>query len=167
MLLPVTCRYLQEGRCSIVLQRTGIEWSAHPLACEDCAKQTPPQRWNKVTIGLSIAALRTAKDPRYDTLVKQWLPQLKQFIDNAKTTEKTASLPKQLSNYAKAIARWTTAGQPKRTDEEVASILMICKACSYFTGKSCMVCGCRINVSKRAAFNKARMSTENCPKGKW
>ena len=162
--MPTTCPYLQEGRCSIVLQRTGIEWIAHPRACEACSKQTPPQGWNKATMGLCIAALHKAKDPEFEKKAKALLAEL---YWHPTTTIKSVSLPRRVSNYAKAIAKWTAAGQPKRTDAEVESILMLCRACSHFNGESCKVCGCRVNASQAGVANKARMRTEFCPKLKW
>lgn len=160
----MACVHLKNGICRIVKSKTGIEWITDPRTCDACLNQIPSHRWNKVTIGLCLVALRTAKKPKYAHKITALVTELhRQQVKNGKP----ASLSRRVTNYAKAIARWTAAGQPKRTDEEVASILMICRACSYFNGKSCKVCGCRVSASQAGLTNKARMATELCPKKKW
>lgn len=76
-------------------------------------------------------------------------------------------------NYATALARWVAAGQPRRTESEIKSILAICQACPLYrpnkkdTGKGhCKACGCGLN-DKNEVTNKIMMATEVCPKGKW
>jgi hypothetical protein len=78
--------------------------------------------------------------------------------------------------WLKALARWHLAGRPRRTDEEVAACLLCCVGddrtprCEHYRdewGGRCKLCGCRVNKSQMATFNKARMATENCPAGKW
>lgn len=70
-----------------------------------------------------------------------------------------------LSRYARAVKRWTEAGKPTRTDEQVATIFAICQACEHFAEarSKCRLCGCRLNIGKNARFNKIRMATESCP----
>ena len=71
--------------------------------------------------------------------------------------------------YAKALKRWVAAGRPTRVDEEVAAIEAICKACEKYEPESgrCKVCGCKITTPGIAILSKAKLATENCPKGKW
>lgn len=71
-------------------------------------------------------------------------------------------------SYAAAAARWTAAGQPKRTEAEQQAVLEICKACPLFEphpkkpesrpGK-CGMCGCKLNLKS----GKVAWATESCP----
>ena len=76
--------------------------------------------------------------------------------------------PEHIKHYADALIRWRAAGYPTRTQPEVEACLAVCVACEHYTknGK-CRKCGCCVNNSKIAALNKAKMLTEQCPKGKW
>jgi len=69
-------------------------------------------------------------------------------------------------HYAAALAKWTRAGFPKRSQEEVERIELICRACEHYIGGRCNLCGCRVNLGP-AITNKIRMATENCQKDKW
>ena len=69
--------------------------------------------------------------------------------------------------YTKAIATWTMAGMPVRSNHEVASIFAVCAACDHFNGRACTVCGCSTSTSAIAFVNKIKMATEKCPKDKW
>ncbi len=71
------------------------------------------------------------------------------------------------SRRAAASARWSSAGWPSRSDEEVEAILAICKTCENYNNAGCNLCGCRVNRKRAALFNKARMATERCPVGLW
>lgn len=74
-----------------------------------------------------------------------------------------------ISHYAIAVTKWFKAGRPVRSDEEVEQLLEICKSCEHYDEKKsrCNICGCRLNLSQLAEFNKLRMATEHCDKGKW
>ncbi len=74
-----------------------------------------------------------------------------------------------ISNYAKAVMKWYSEGRPVRTDLEVEHLLEKCKSCDkYDENRSiCKICGCNVNLSQNALFNKLRMATEHCPIGKW
>lgn len=83
-------------------------------------------------------------------------------------TTKSPSIVKKATKWIAAIAKWKHAGSPNRTDEEVDSLVKICKGCEYYSPKgACRVCGCTISNGEWAVLNKARMATETCPKGKW
>lgn len=70
-------------------------------------------------------------------------------------------------NYAKALARWTAAGFPTRTEEEVQRILHErCEPCESYVEGRCKICRCQVNLGP-AITNKIRMATEDCPKHKW
>jgi hypothetical protein len=71
-------------------------------------------------------------------------------------------------SYAAAVARWTAAGQPRRTEEEQQVVMATCKACPLFEphpkkpesrpGK-CGLCGCKLNLKS----GKIAWATEQCP----
>ena len=73
---------------------------------------------------------------------------------------------KQISRYLDARSKWIAAGKPTRSDAEVASLFVICKACPSYKphgrryGK-CKLCGCSLNLGK--TLNKLRWATEACP----
>jgi hypothetical protein len=72
--------------------------------------------------------------------------------------------------YARALATWTAAGMPTRSDAEVAAIFAThCHPCERYdpAGQTCAVCGCHVRQGGAALLNKIKMSTEVCPKGKW
>lgn len=73
------------------------------------------------------------------------------------------------TNYAKAVLNWYQSGKPIRTDEDVSELLEICKQCEHYHAEKsfCKICGCNLNLSRNALFNKLRMKTEHCPIGKW
>ncbi len=88
---------------------------------------------------------------------------------------------KDVPHYAQALAKWTAAGFPTRSQEEVARCLRICKGncepsdeirvckkpCEHYSKGRCKLCRCNVNLSRFALVNKIRMGTENCPEGKW
>lgn len=77
--------------------------------------------------------------------------------------------PEHIKRWAGALLRWRSAGYPTRTDSEVTTIVAICAPCDQYaaTEGRCRVCGCQVNTKGMAVFNKARMGSENCPRGKW
>ena len=79
------------------------------------------------------------------------------------------TLSTRLTTYTGAVARWVTAGSPKRSDEAVERIYKICSGgtCDWFEYGSCRGCGCRVNTSSFALVNKIRMATEHCPRTFW
>lgn len=70
------------------------------------------------------------------------------------------------SNFAAAVARDLTAGRPRRTEEEIASIRIICQAnfCGLYNAEHnwCEHRQCGCDVDKKAAWEK-----EVCPMGLW
>lgn len=77
------------------------------------------------------------------------------------------SLPKMAARWGWEIGKWLSAGRPRRTDEEVESLLAICQGCDKLVDNRCAVCGCRVTKSKVAIVNKLRMATTACPRGRW
>ena len=75
------------------------------------------------------------------------------------------------AHYAQALARWTAAGWPERSDEEVKRIFETrCRPCDAYVGNDdcgrCRECRCRVNLGP-ALVNKIKMATEECPRRLW
>jgi hypothetical protein len=73
-------------------------------------------------------------------------------------------------SYTEALARWTTAGRPERSDKEVERIFhQHCKPCKWYDPERqiCRGCGCRVAENGYAVLNKIKMATENCPRELW
>jgi hypothetical protein len=69
-------------------------------------------------------------------------------------------------NFAAAMARWTLAGMPRRTQAEIDERLAICQACPFLHNNHCTKCGCAC-VEQNRLINKLALATEKCPEGKW
>ena len=79
-------------------------------------------------------------------------------------------LVRRAASYAGAVARWTAAGRPERSDKEVERIFhQFCKTCDWFDPDKqiCRGCGCRVAEGGYAVQNKIKMATENCPRDLW
>lgn len=75
-----------------------------------------------------------------------------------------------LKTWVEALEQWDAAGNPVRSQSQIDDIYKThCKPCSFRrkTENICLVCGCRIATYGFAIFNKIKMATEHCPKGKW
>lgn len=73
-------------------------------------------------------------------------------------------------SYAEAMAQWTAAGRPVRSDKDVEQIFnRFCKTCRWYDRprKICKGCGCRVADNGYAIRNKIKMATENCPRELW
>lgn len=72
------------------------------------------------------------------------------------------SLLRRAVNLTKAVARDVAAGMPRRTEEEQARILAICRECDQFrpSDQTCARCGCPI-------ARKSPLARERCPLGRW
>ncbi len=66
------------------------------------------------------------------------------------------------SSLAKAVVKQGIAGNPKRTEAEIARIEAICEACEFFVKdkERCLKCGC--NMEKKIPWETTR-----CLEGKW
>lgn len=82
-------------------------------------------------------------------------------------------LAKQAWSYAKALAKWTLAGKPVRTEEQINEIFEShCQPCEFFRLRkdgqgNCRLCGCKLNKLPEGVKNKIAMLTEGCPDGRW
>ncbi len=74
----------------------------------------------------------------------------------------------EIPHYAQALARWTVAGWPVRSQADVAAILKThCTPCPQYEKGKCRKCGCNVNGSWVAVVNKIKMATEACALEKW
>ena len=93
--------------------------------------------------------------------------------DLAPAAERLGITPEHVAHYAQALAKWTAAGFPTRTQAEVEACLLICRGdscrepCGEYAFGRCRKCGCCVNKSKVAVVNKVKMRTEVCPMGLW
>lgn len=76
---------------------------------------------------------------------------------------------KRAGRYTAAVARWTAAGSPTRTQAEIDGLLTICQTCRQYNAQhaACAKCGCSVNSQASGLANKLAMATEHCPLGKW
>ena len=89
---------------------------------------------------------------------------------NAPPPPEPPGLVRRAASYAGALARWTAAGRPERSDKEVERIFhQFCKTCDWFDPDKqiCRGCGCRVAEGGYAVQNKIKMATENCPRDLW
>ena len=86
----------------------------------------------------------------------------------AQTQRSTTPMPglvKRGARYGKAVAVWTAAGAPTRSQAEIDERLAICQACPEYSPEhsACKLCGCNINAQANGLKNKLAMATEKCP----
>jgi len=110
-----------------------------------------------------IGLIRKGEPQRLSQIKSQSLSN----VDLQPAVEELGISLKDVMHYATALARWTAAGFPKRSQEEVVRIeTTICRPCEHYLDGRCKKCGCRVTQGQ-AMVNKIRMATENCPEGKW
>ena len=65
-------------------------------------------------------------------------------------------------SFGRAVIDQARAGNPKRSPEEIARIMRICKRCPSYVKdpERCRKCGCK-------APAKIKWATQNCPVKKW
>lgn len=64
-----------------------------------------------------------------------------------------------VKHYAEGAIKAVKAMTMPETEESKAR-LVVCHGCDKWTGTSCKVCGCFVNL-------KVKMPEEKCPEGKW
>lgn len=72
--------------------------------------------------------------------------------------------------YAKAVSLWIEGGFHVRTTKEIQEIYEnYCSMCESFDEEksTCNTCGCHVNLSPLALFNKIAMKNQYCPQKKW
>jgi hypothetical protein len=65
-------------------------------------------------------------------------------------------LTEQAANLAGAVVRSIASGLKRRTPEQQAEIMAICRECPEFSSGRCRICGCRLKV-------KIALASESCP----
>lgn len=78
-------------------------------------------------------------------------------ITHLTTSGKVRNLAAAGARVAEAI---THSRRVFQEPEEVNRRLEICHACEFYTGTTCMKCGCAVRF-------KAALATEHCPINKW
>lgn len=89
---------------------------------------------------------------------------------NAPEPPEPPGLVRRAISYTEALARWTAAGRPERSDKEVERVFhQQCKPCKWYDGERqiCRGCGCRVAENGYAVLNKIKMATESCPRNLW
>lgn len=86
-------------------------------------------------------------------------------------THTLPSLIQQATNLKEAYDKWSEAGKPLRTPEQISNLFSICEQCPLFMRIStdigrCKSCGCWLK-RKGETFNKLAWPTEGCPEGHW
>lgn len=79
-----------------------------------------------------------------------------------KDQKKLPPLKRMAKTFLDSSYKQLRAGNPQRTDEEIARIKDICMECPHLIKEKmrCSKCGCFVDV-------KARWQTAHCPEGKW
>ncbi len=109
-----------------------------------------------------------------DDLASFFAPKISQEEQEKRTAEVASAAtrlgiePNRIANYARALWKWTKAGFPTRTDEEVKAIhAQHCEPCEQYVEGRCKKCGCRAVEKGMALTNKIKMATEACLEKKW
>lgn len=76
--------------------------------------------------------------------------------------KKFPSVGKMAARFTMESAKYICKGRPKRTDDQIAEIKLICEACHRYESDSgrCYECGCKMG-------RKMRWATTTCPEKKW
>ncbi len=98
------------------------------------------------------------------------IPDLQPIAERLAEETGDPSILTKTAHYSAALFRWSLAGFPTRSKEEVARIYTEhCQPCKKFDPEAgaCTFCGCPVKAEGMAIGNKAAMGTEECPLGKW
>ena len=143
--------------CGVAAKWTeGIPVPVTEAACKVCLGCSRPKEFNRVTVSLGQSRLRTENHELYQSREPESLEYLHEGV----------KMSEGVRRYIDSTVEWVKEGRPERTDAEVGAILKICHACEEFQNGSCKMCGCTVNDST-GWTNKARRTTEHCPKGHW
>ena len=77
------------------------------------------------------------------------------LVENIKVTPPEKTVKHFLKGATKAVKAMTLP-----ETEQSKARLAVCRGCDKWTGKSCKVCGCYVNL-------KVKIPEEKCPEGKW
>ena len=95
---------------------------------------------------------------------KIWCGKFRVFIHEPERGKKKKypSIITQAGSFSKAVVQQTVAGNPRRTEQEIAFCKSQCEPCGEFNKKSrrCFLCGCGMD-------RKWPWKTQHCKIGKW
>ncbi len=152
------CEYAIGERCLVAERIAGAQVTTRTdRACKKCLSLTTPAGENSVTVSLAVAQFHIAGD---DAGKRRVMNEYGSVLQRVK---------RRVFNWRRAVKTWEDAGKPERSEKEVQRIVEICESCDAYNAKTkqCGVCGCLCRKKGMARFNKPRMATENCPRGKW
>ena len=152
------CEYAVGDRCLVAERIAGTQVTTRTDgACRKCLSLNPPAAKNSTTVSLAVAHFYLAGD---DEGKRRVMNEYGSVLHRVK---------RRVFNWRRAVKTWEDAGKPERSAEEVQRIVEICESCDAYNAKTkqCGVCGCLCRKKGMARFNKPRMATEHCPRGKW
>lgn len=157
----INCEHLEHHKglnfCRVASRwAEGLPVPVTEAACKVCLGCSRPKEFNRVTVSLGQGKLMRDSFE----LAKHKEPESLQYL------HESIGIAEGVKRYVDSTTQWVKEGRPERTDDEVKAVLKICRACDDWSGHSCKLCGCEINESN-GWTNKARRTTEHCPKGHW
>jgi hypothetical protein len=105
---------------------------------------------------------------RYRQLVRR--ADCRRCVTGPASVPEPPGLVRRAFSYAEAVAQWTAAGMPERSDKEVERIFTgFCKPFRWFHRRRQIWrgCGCRAADKGFVITNKIKMATEHCPRNLW
>jgi len=75
------------------------------------------------------------------------------------------SLAARAFSFTKAAISHVVRGSPTADQGEIDHRLGVCRRCEFFTGSTCLKCGCLVN--SRRFLNKLAWADQECPIGRW
>ena len=75
------------------------------------------------------------------------------------------SLAARAFSFTRAAIRHVVRGSPTADQGEIDHRLGVCRRCEFFTGSTCLKCGCLVN--SRRFLNKLAWADQECPIGRW
>lgn len=134
-----------------------------------CPQKTPPVPDNQQ---VTTQEFMDVSDAEVLQMIKDAGLDASEITDNTPNGEPQNFPPLsiQLWTYKEALIRWNKAGRPTRSQAEVERIHeKCCKPCEWYDKEKqrCKGCGCKVTIGSVAVFNKLKMATEKCPKGKF
>jgi len=112
------------------------------------------------------AELAFRKAMRYGTdkmiaILKEEEAQKKKKAMTSEDKPTPKSFAEKIDSYEKEHEIWVKAGKPTRNRRRRAQLYSICAMCEHYTGKTCEICGCMINLTP--GLNKLYWATTKCP----
>lgn len=128
----------------IYLARKGFKAKLHP----DVYSEDEMLKFIPTLIELNNALIDHLKNNGYTIRTRKNL-----------TEDSKSSIKEGIKHYAEGAVKAVKAMTLPETEQSKAR-LAVCKGCDKWTGTSCKVCGCFVNL-------KVKIPEEKCPEGKW